>query len=79
MQKRKGRERKIKIQTQEQEQVKRTYGKCIFEGREDGGPRSRSKGTPVQTISASYASVVKNEKSNLHPKIEGELHTQEQN
>ena len=56
-----------KIQTQEQERVKRTYGKRNFEGREDGGPVTRSKGTPVQPISASYASVVKNEKINLHP------------
>ena len=39
---------------------------------------TRSKGTPVQPISATYASVLKNGKVNLHPQSVTKIHTQAQ-
>ena len=68
-----------RTQSQEQEKGKRAYNKHSLEGREDGGLVTRSKGTPVQPILASYASVVKNEKFYLHPKSVTKFHTQAQN
>ena len=65
------RKRKIKKEgeIQSQEPAKRTNIKRIFEGREDGGPKTQSKVAPIQPISASYTIIVINEKVNLDPKM----------
>ena len=54
-------------------------GSAFLKAEQMGGPVTRSKGTPVQPISASYASVVKNKKINLHPEMFTKVHTQAQN